>query len=193
MANTYDTRALPLGTPDPRALYDNASNADEVMNGPKVSWADRFGNVRKTWAGIETDFSAFILASGFEPVHFTYVAGFPLTVQRPTQLIDYAGSVRRVKTPASIPATLSATWAMDLARLVDVGNQSLRQNLAAQGGPALIGDPVSGTVAQALISLRSQTLNSVASMRTYNCCTYGHRALLSRWLQRAGESCASRR
>jgi len=28
MADTYDTRALPLGTPDPRVLYDNASNAE---------------------------------------------------------------------------------------------------------------------------------------------------------------------
>jgi hypothetical protein len=75
----------------------------------------------------------FLEAMGFEAAHLVYVDGSPLTVLRPTQLIDRAGSVYKVKQPASFPVVLSGTWATDQNLLVDVGDASLRMVLATQG------------------------------------------------------------
>lgn len=129
MTNTYDTSNEPLGSKAPKVLYNNASNFDEAMNSTSPSWDDRFGKRRQTWAGAEYEWQQFLINSGFEPVHLTYVDGAPLVVSRPTQLIDRAGSVYRIKTPASFPVTLTGTWATDLANVVDVGDASLRSEL----------------------------------------------------------------
>jgi hypothetical protein len=121
---------------DPRDLLDNAESFDiRVTSRTERSTLDRLGVPRKTWHGIEQDFAEFLVASGFEPVHLTYQAGVGLQVDRPTQLIDYSGSVYRVKMPASFPVVLSGTWATDSSLLVDVGDQSLRLDLAGQDSP----------------------------------------------------------
>lgn len=130
----------PLGSTSVKDLYDNAENFDELLNAFVTSWKDRFGNDRKTWYGFEQDFAQFLLNSGFESVHLTYVDGTPLQVDRPTQLIDRAGSVYRVKLPASFPVMLTGTWATDAPLLLDVGDQSLRTALAAPSGYTLIGE-----------------------------------------------------
>lgn len=147
MTNTYLT-GNPLGSSAPKDLFDNASNFDEAMNSTGPSFDDRFGKRRQTWAGAEYEWQQFLQNSGFEPVHLTYVDGTPLIVSRPTQLIDRAGSVYRVKLPASFPVTLSGTWATDQNLLVDVGDASLRTALAATTGPTLLGfqNPYSGSV-----------------------------------------------
>lgn len=152
MANTYDTSALPLGTTSPKALYNNASNLDEFVNGPQPRYYDRKNQLRLSWAGMESQFAtsqtamqnsfnAFLISSGYEPTHLVYVDGTPLTVDRPTQLIDRAGLVYRVKMPASFPVSLTGTWATDSANLVEVTDSVLRQDLANAGG-----DPAKGAV-----------------------------------------------
>jgi len=145
----------PLGSNEFKDLSDNAQNFDSALNAFVASWVDRFGRDRKTWYGFEQDFNAFLVNNGYEAVHLVYTPGSPLTVLRATQLIDYNGSVYRVKMPATLPVNLTGTWATDSARLVDIGDQSLRQALAAPGGAALIGDTVSGNVAAALAALRA--------------------------------------
>lgn len=50
---TFDT-GNPLGSPDPRDLFDNAQNIDHVANSlVDELWVDRFGVARRTWRGIE--------------------------------------------------------------------------------------------------------------------------------------------
>jgi len=49
---TYNT-GNPLGSSDPRDLYDNAENLDEAVNNTESdSWRDRMGRTRLTWEAI---------------------------------------------------------------------------------------------------------------------------------------------
>lgn len=47
---TYNT-GNPLGSSDPRDLYDNAENLDKSLNSDADSWTDRLGKERPTIAG----------------------------------------------------------------------------------------------------------------------------------------------
>jgi hypothetical protein len=151
MTNTYNT-LNPLGSTSAKDLSDNASNFDEGMNSLSPSFYDRFKRRRETWAGMEKMVADFLEAMGFEATHLVYVDGSPLTVLRPTQLIDRAGSVYKVKAPAVFPVMLTGTWATDQNLLVDVGDASLRMSLAASTGATLVGYGGS-TVASTLDSL----------------------------------------
>lgn len=138
MTNTYKT-LNPLGSTSAKDLSDNASNFDEGMNSTSPSFYDRFNKRRETWAGMEKMVNDFLEAMGFEATHLQYVDGNPLTVLRPTQLIDRAPSVYKVKAPAVFPVNLTGTWATDQLLLVDVGDAALRAELAASDGTTIIG------------------------------------------------------
>ncbi len=43
----------PIGSADPRDLYDNAENLDEAINGTASTWVDRLGVTRKTFKAAE--------------------------------------------------------------------------------------------------------------------------------------------
>lgn len=131
MTNTYPTTQFPLGSTEVKVLFNNASNFDDAMNSELPSFYDRFNKRRETWAGMQKMVADFLEAMGFEATHLIYVDGTPLTVLRPTQLIDRAGSVYKVKMPASFPVNLTGTWATDQLLLVDVGDASLRFDLAS--------------------------------------------------------------
>ncbi|MBA4898953.1 hypothetical protein H2N89_32480, partial [Pseudomonas aeruginosa] len=139
---TYAT-GNPLGSKDPRDLYDNAENFDAAMNDRvNVAWSDRFGVSRKTWFGVEQQVNDFLANAGFEPVPLEYVDGTPLTVDRPTQLIERDGNLYSVKLPASFPVNLTGNWATDESLLVAQVDRSLRQQLRAPGGAGMMGyDP----------------------------------------------------
>lgn len=139
MANTYPTTQFPLGSTEVKVLFNNASNFDDAMNSELPSFYDRFNKRRETWAGMQKMVADFLEAMGFEATHLVYVDGTPLTVLRPTQLIDRAGSVYKVKQPATFPVELSGTWATDQLLLVDVGDASLRMALASSTGAGMIG------------------------------------------------------
>lgn len=52
---TYNT-GNPIGSASVKDLYDNAENLDVAVNSPTANvWADRLGQPRKTWRGIEND------------------------------------------------------------------------------------------------------------------------------------------
>ena len=152
MTNTYDTTALPIGTTSPKALFNNASNLDDLLLGPSPSYPDRHGRRRQSWSGIETMVADFIQLMGFEAVHLTYVDGSPLVVQRATQLIDRAGSVYKIKSPATFPFTLTGTFATDAPNMVDVGDASLRTLLASPDGADNVFGQLDavGTIAQSI-------------------------------------------
>lgn len=156
MTNTYNT-LNPLGSTSAKDLSDNASNFDEGMNSLSPSFYDRFKRRRETWAGMEKLVHDFLEAMGFEATHLVYVDGTPLTVLRPTQLIDRAGSVYKVKAPAVFPVMLTGTWATDQNLLVDVVDATLRSDLSSNSnllqGAAIVGRgiQVADTLAQALL------------------------------------------
>ncbi|WP_341237842.1 hypothetical protein [uncultured Limnobacter sp.] len=52
---TYNT-GNPLGSADPKDLFDNAQNLDEVINSTDLNWTDRLGVPRRTLAGAFDDF-----------------------------------------------------------------------------------------------------------------------------------------
>lgn len=49
---TYNT-GNPIGSKDPRDLYDNAENLDEAVNSSADTFQDRLGKSRLTWSGIQ--------------------------------------------------------------------------------------------------------------------------------------------
>ncbi|EKQ6351563.1 hypothetical protein P6M03_005990, partial [Pseudomonas aeruginosa] len=136
----YDTSGFPLGSKDPRVLYKNAKNFDYAMNDREsVSWVDRFGVSRKTWFGVEQQVNDYLASQGFEPGVLEYVDGSPLTVDRPTQLIQRDGNLYSVKRPASFPVTLSGNWAADEPLLVAQVDRALQGLLATDAGAGMIG------------------------------------------------------
>lgn len=127
---TYNT-GNPVPSGDARDRFDNTQTLDEVVTGSGLTTVTRTGKTIKTLAGQQQDFNKFLISSGFEPDHLIYAVGSALTVNRPTQLIDYNGSVYRVKMPSTFPVNLTGVWASDSAKLVDVGDLSLRQSLGS--------------------------------------------------------------
>lgn len=136
---TYAT-GNPLGSKDPRDLYDNAENFDAAMNDRvNTTWNDRFGVSRPTMKGYEEQFNDWLDAQGFEPGFLEYVDGSPLTVDRSTQLIQRDGNLYSVKRPASFPVTLSGNWAADEPLLVAQVDRTLQDTLATSAGAGMIG------------------------------------------------------
>lgn len=58
---TYNT-GNPLGSSDPRDLFDNAKNLDSFVNGEALEYNDRLGNARRSWLSMETDFETALLS-----------------------------------------------------------------------------------------------------------------------------------
>ncbi|NWD44164.1 SGNH/GDSL hydrolase family protein [Pseudomonas yamanorum] len=155
MAFSTGNPVEPNGSTDPRDLKDNAAIVDKLINSSDLIWPGRLGKALKTWAGIINQVNTYLESLGFEATHLVYVPGNPLTVARPTQLIDYNGSVYKVKAPASFPVVLTGTWATDSQKLVDVGDAALRFSLASAIGSTMVGDSLYGTVSQGLSSLKA--------------------------------------
>ncbi|AHC75499.1 right-handed parallel beta-helix repeat-containing protein [Pseudomonas aeruginosa] len=140
----YDTGAFPLGSKDPRVLYNNAENMDVAMNSVEQEhWMDRGPQraplPRWTYWGMEQNYNRFISNSAWELPPLVYVDGSPLTVERSSQVIERDGNLYSVKLPATFPVELSGTWSADEPLLVFRSDQSLRQELAEQDGGTLVG------------------------------------------------------
>lgn len=140
----YDTSAFPLGSKDPRVLYNNAENMDVATNSVEQErWMDRGPQraplPRWTWWGMEQNYNRFISNSAWELPPLVYVDGSPLTVERSSQVIERDGNLYSVKLPASFPVELSGTWSADEPLLVFRNDQSLRQELAGQNRDAVLG------------------------------------------------------
>ncbi|MBV5536342.1 right-handed parallel beta-helix repeat-containing protein [Pseudomonas aeruginosa] len=140
----YDTGDLPLGSKDPRVLYNNAENMDVAMNSVEQErWMDRGPQrpplPRWTYWGMEQNYNRFISNSAWELPPLVYVDGSQLTVERSSQVIERDGNLYSVKLPASFPVELSGTWSADEPLLVFRSDQSLRQELAGQDRDAVLG------------------------------------------------------
>lgn len=55
----------PIGSADPRDLYDNSTNLDNAVNSSASrSWTDRLGNERLTFFGLEQELNDILVAGG---------------------------------------------------------------------------------------------------------------------------------
>ncbi|ELL7344208.1 TPA: hypothetical protein ACQ8P9_000974 [Escherichia coli] len=155
---TYATKN-PIGSMDPKDLFDNAQNLDFALNDiTRTIWKDRFGRDRKSYWGLEQDFynqlqaqantfsaqiftqeqrfNLFIQSSGYAVIG-DYSAG-PLTITEYNQLIRYNGELWKLTAATNIPFTTtgndSASWANDSSHFVSVADAVLRQQLSDVDG-----------------------------------------------------------
>ncbi|HCA6403147.1 TPA: hypothetical protein MXV29_002137 [Pseudomonas aeruginosa] len=158
---TYAT-GNPLGSKDPRDLYDNAENFDTAMNDRvNVAWSDRFGVSRKTWFGVEQQVNDFLIGTAFEPVPLIYVDGSELVVPSPSKLIQRDGNLYSVRLPANFPVTLSGNWAADELLLTVRSDQALRQQLRDAGGSGMVGFNASESYPSDTVGYEVKTLGAL--------------------------------
>lgn len=138
---TYNT-GNPVGSVDPKDLYDNAQNLDNIVNGSEHSYADRLGVARRSLAGIDAAADAVLSGLGYAPP-VTYAAGISLTLT--TQTVEYNGEVYAPKLSA-LPFTTGGTFDPAKFRVIQ---GVLTADLAAPGGSALVGFQQSGAGAVA--------------------------------------------
>ena len=151
---TFNT-GNPIGSVDPRDLYDNAENLDEAVNTrTDESWDDRFGVARKTWWGMEQDFQQFLINSGYENIG-DYAAGLEITARN--QIFWRDGELYRAGAVLELPYTTTGDWGDEEGMFVAVGDQALRQELASDTGTDLIGYG-DGTLSLALSELFNSSL-----------------------------------
>lgn len=134
---TYNT-GNPVGSVDPKDLYDNAQNLDNIVNGSELSYEDRLGVPRRSLAGIDAAAEAVLSGLGYAPP-VTYAAGISLTLT--TQTVEYNGEVYAPKLSA-LPFTTGGTFDPAKFRVIQ---GVLSADLAATGGSALVGFQQAGT------------------------------------------------
>lgn len=143
---TYNTQN-PIGSADPRDLYDNAENADRLINGSENSYPDRLGNNRLSWAGMESRFADFLANSGYQFVG-DYAAGIEITEYNQI-VLDVSGEFWRLSGTAGLPYTTTGAGLPEGGAFVAVGDAALRQELA--DGTAVVSSSTGPqTVAEAL-------------------------------------------
>jgi hypothetical protein len=146
MTITYNT-GNPIASTSPKDLHDNAQSLDLFMNGADSSYPDRLGVPRRSWRGMESDFSSaqadkeerfqqFLLSSGYQPIG-EYGPGLPISERNQIFLKD--GEFYRAGEELILPYTTTGVWADESAKFVSVGDAVLRQELACPEGSTKIG------------------------------------------------------
>lgn len=137
----------PDGSSSPFDLHDNAGNLDLAANAAAETWIDRLGRARKSWAGMEADFSAsqaekeerfqqFLLSSGYQDLG-EYAAGLEITGRN--QVFRKDGELYRAAASADLPYTTTGDWVTESSKFVSVGDAALRQELAEPPGSRMVG------------------------------------------------------
>jgi len=157
----------PIGSADPRDLYDNAENLDELVNSQdKTEHPDRLGVPRKTWHGMASEFdgdqarreSEFVDAQADKQQRFNlllansgyeyladYAAGIEITEYNQV-LRDTAGELWRAAATTTLPYTTDGTGLPEGGAFVAVGDADIRNDLAAGVGAGKGGMLVAGAV-----------------------------------------------
>lgn len=165
---TYNT-GNPLGSSDPRDLYDNAENLDNLVNGEQPAYSDRLGKSRRSWQSVEDQanqqeaefnadqaqrvsefdaaqrdregvFNAYLVSAGYQFAG-DYAAGIEIT-QYNQVVRDTNGELWRVSGSTTLPYTTTGAGLPEGGAFVNVGDAALRQELAQTGpgkGISLIG------------------------------------------------------
>src|SRR5690625_1734309 len=145
---TYNT-GNPIGSKDPRDLYDNAENLDTAVNDTsRDTWSDRRGRSRKTWWGMEREFNAdqasrdnrfntFIASSGYQFLG-DYSDVIEITEYN-KNIRDSAGEFWRLSGQVELPYTTTGEGLPEDNSLTPLGDAVLRQELANPNqGAALV-------------------------------------------------------
>lgn len=156
----YDTQN-PLGSKDPRDLYDNATNFDLYANGPQPMYPNRFGVQKLSIEGMnqqfnsaqegrEEQFQAALIATGFEDIG-NYAAGLTITARN--QVFARNGVYYSAAAALPLPYTLTGNWAAEGSNFILRADAPLRSDLAAPTGASLVGRPGGQTVGSELDGL----------------------------------------
>lgn len=127
----------PVGSSDPRDLFDTAAVADNLVTGEAPAYNDRLGKSRKSWHGIESEFAAFIAAGGYvgtgtDGAVENYAAGIEITGYN--QIVrDTSGEFWRLSGPIALPYTTTGAGLPEGGAFVAVGDAVLRRDLANPG------------------------------------------------------------
>lgn len=133
MTIKYNT-GNPVGSADPRDLYDTATVADNLVNGSDATYPDRLGVDRRSWKSVEdqaaqqqADFDDFLASSGYQFMG-DYAAGIELTTYN--QIVrDGSGEFWRVSGSTTLPYTTTGAGLPEGGAFVAVGEAVLRQEL----------------------------------------------------------------
>lgn len=163
---TFNT-GNPVGSVDPRDLYDNAKNADIAVNTQDPTWTDRLGVERKSWAGIEQGVSDALSRLGYQ-VKGDYAAD--LLIENYGEVFRKDGEFYRAAAALDLPYTLTGDWVAESTKFVSVGDAVLRQELAASQGASLVGysaehDYPAGTVGRGISDTRDLADEMAQSIR----------------------------
>lgn len=156
---SYNT-GNPIGSKDPRDLYDNAENLDAAVNDTaNDTWSDRLGRSRKTMSGMERQFDAaenyrettfvstqadkqnrfntFIASSGYQFLG-DYAADIEITEYN--QIVrDSNGEFWRLSGEVELPYTTTGAGLPEDDSFTPLGDAVLRQELSQGNGAALVG------------------------------------------------------
>lgn len=146
---TYNT-GNPVGSSDPRDLFDNAEVLDHWINDLTVDhWNDRLGVERRTLRGIENRFDGAMLdwdqrfSQALANVGYIQMGPYddgPITITEYNQVVLKDGSWWKPSANLSLPYTTVEDWDIDASNFVSIGDGTLRDELAATGGVGLVGD-----------------------------------------------------
>lgn len=161
----------PVGSTNPKDLIDNSQNFDYLSIGPLLSYPDRRGVNRLSWAGIEASFAAaqadkeerfqqFLLSSGYQFIG-DYAPG--LLVAERNQIFRKDGEFYRAGAALALPYTTTGVWADESAKFVSVGDAALRQEMASPTGSTLMKhlESFAGTVLRKISDMMSESGLSV--------------------------------
>lgn len=169
----YDTNN-PIGSTDPRDLYDNAGIFDKFSNGEQPFYPNRFGQQGLSLSGMrqdfqnsqdgrEEEFQQFLASSGFSWLG-DYAAG--LTFTNRSQYFTRDNLSYRLAPGASLPYLTTGNWALEQSNFVLFPNEDvLRQDLGSPSGSGLVGHKADGLE----VSSRSvrEKLNDVVARADY--------------------------
>lgn len=125
-----------IGSSAPKDLFDNAENADVFVNSKtKLSYPDRLGISRKTWHGMEQDFQAFLLSSGYQSLG-DYAAGLRFTAMN--QGMQRPDGFWTPKSTATLPYETTGDWGADKDFFVNRLYGDFRQDLSSSVGSSLV-------------------------------------------------------
>lgn len=163
----------PLGSKDPKDLYDNATNFDYYANGPDPMYPNRFGALKLSIEGMNQQFNdaqlgrAAIFQDFLDRSNYTYIGeyGAGLLFTSRSQYFVRNGVMYVPDNDLTLPYTTTGVWASEASLFkVLADDATLRQDLLAASGADRVGygageTYAAGTVGEALQDLEEKTEN----------------------------------
>lgn len=140
---TYNT-GNPIGSTDPRDLYDNAQNFDHLsLDTENETWPDRLGNQRSTWYGIEKKADRAISGYGYITKKSFEIGA---TLDTPNTVLQWENNGEFYRwdgdwsQPKEVPpaSTPDSTGGIGQGKWVGVGDASLRSDLNKDTGASIV-------------------------------------------------------